>query len=248
MGYADGSIRLFDIDKKNIVGKLQPFNKAEISALNHCKNSSILLAGNNEGQIAVIDLSQLITTRIIEDHKGAAINSLDSVYKSEKQLTCWLASSNDGRISVWHTKCNEDLFQMIDWINFSENVKTEANKVATSPCLTQFVSNSKGDTIAYVGYGGLSKKEILFYSISKKQVIRTMSLSEWPLCMAISSACNLIAFGTKSRLLQLKDYNQASFQDYTQHSDSVSSVCFSSDGKHLYSASYNEIFIWDIKV
>ena len=144
---------------------------------------------------------------------------------------------------------------MIDWINFSDCVKksneaSSSNKetiiIQTRPCLTQFVPNSKGDTLAYVGYG--LKKEILFYSIPKKQVIRVMSLSEWPLCLSISNNCNLIAFGTKSRLLQLKDYNQSTFQDYVQHSDDVSSVCFSNDGKRLFSASFNEIFIWDIKV
>ena len=250
VGYADGSIRIFDLDKKNIACKIQTFNKSEITCLNHCKNSAILLAGSSEGNIAVIDLNQLITTRIIEDHKGAPINSLDSFYKEDKSLSCWLASSNDGRISVWHTKCNEDLFQMIDWISISENSTNEAKKTLRkdwskhSPCLAQFVSNS--DEIAYIGYE--SKKEILFYSMTKKQVTRTMSLSEWPLCMSITNSCDLIAFGTKSRLLQLKDYNKATFQDYTQHSDSVLSVCFSNDGKRLFSTSFNEIFVWDVKI
>ena len=82
----------------------------------------------------------------------------------------------------------------------------------------------------------------------RKQILRSMNLSEWPECMTISPCMNLIVFGTKTRLLQIKDYNHSNFQDYAQHSDSVSAVCFSSDGSKLFSTSYNEIFIWDVLV
>jgi WD40 repeat protein len=217
-----------------------------------------MLAGSIEGSIAIIDLNQAITPRIIQDHTGAPISSIDSVYKEDKKLTCWLASSRDRRVSVWNSKFNEDMFQMIDWLTFpapaftNDSVEMKNSKSSSvkdwfkyPPSLAQFAPNSS-DTIVYVGYA--SQKQILFYSISKKQISRSMSLSEWPECMSISPNCNLIAFGTKSRLLQIKDYNQSTFQDYAQHSDSVSSVCFSGDGKRMFSTSFNEIFIWDVNV
>ena len=219
-----------------------------------------MLAGSAEGSIAIIDLNQSITTRIIQDHKGAPINSIDSVYKEDKKLTCWLASSQDRRVSVWNSKFNEDMFQMVDWLTFPAPAFSNTNEVVEMknsksssakdwfkypPSLAQFAPNSS-DTIVYVGYA--LQKQILFYSVSKKQILRSMSLSEWPECMSISPNCGLIALGTKSRLLQIKDYNQSTFQDYAQHSDSVSAVCFASDGKRLFSTSFNEIFIWDVKV
>lgn len=250
VGYAEGSIRIYDLDKKNIACKIQPFNKFGITCLNHCKNSNILLAGNSEGQIASIDLNQLITTRIIEDHKGVSINSLDSVFRLDKDLTCWLASSNDGRISVWHTKCTEDLFQMIDWINIYDNSSikgSNTDQIKYALCLAQFVPNTASDPIiAYIGCD--RKKEIIFYSINKKQKVRSMDLSELPICMSISNSCDLIGFGTKDRLLQIKDHKKSTFQDFIQHSDSISSVCFSNDGKRFFSTSFNEIFIWDVKI
>ena len=79
-------------------------------------------------------------------------------------------------------------------------------------------------------------------------MVKNPELTEYPQCVSKSSRSNLIAFGTKSRLLQLKDYNRATFQDYAQHSDSVSSVCFSNDCKRLFTAAFNEIFIWDILI
>lgn len=40
-GYSDGSVRLYDIQKKNIVSKMQVLGH-EITALNYCKNSMYL--------------------------------------------------------------------------------------------------------------------------------------------------------------------------------------------------------------
>ena len=37
VGYEDGSIRLYDIDKKNIIYKMKPINSA-VTAINHCRN------------------------------------------------------------------------------------------------------------------------------------------------------------------------------------------------------------------
>jgi hypothetical protein len=41
VGYADGSARLYDIDKKNIIYKIRPLNHS-VTAINHCKNCKFL--------------------------------------------------------------------------------------------------------------------------------------------------------------------------------------------------------------
>lgn len=218
------------------------------------------MAGSVEGLIAVIDLNQGSATRIINDHKPAPITSLESVFSSSKQTTHWLAASKDKRISIWSSKLSEDLFQIIDWLTFPfESVPKEIqnDKLAKKKywskqhtTLAYFLSQSREnnlpDTIVYIGND--VKKQIMFYNFIKKQMLRTMDLTEWPECFCISSRSNLIAFGTKTRLLQIKDVNRGTFQDYAQHSDTVSSVCFSNDGKRLFTTSFNEIFIWDVLV
>jgi WD40 repeat protein len=222
---------------------------------------SICLAGTCEGNIIVIDFVKKIPTRIIDDHKGAKITSLDSFYCENKMLNYWLAVSNDRRISVWSAKWQEELIQMIDWITFpgpllGEKIEPfkELNEIVSKkypPCLAQFeYSNSKTtksiENLVYVGYG--LQKQIIVYNFVKKQVNRTMDLSEWSECFSLSENMNFIALGTRTRLLQLKDYNQSHFQDFSQHSDTVSAMCFSKTDKKLFSAAHNEIFIWDVNV
>ncbi len=190
------------------------------------------------------------------------ISSLDSIFSPTKQLTYWLAASRDRRVSIWSSKLNDNLFQIIDWLTFeteltpkelpSRDKSAKKSFWDKNPNVLAFFApqavNENGtknpDTIVYVGND--PKKQILFYNFSKKQIMRTMDLTEFPECISLSPRSNLIAFGTKSRLLQVKDYNRSTFQDYAQHSDSVSSVCFSNDGKYLFSTAFNEIFIWDI--
>ena len=214
--------------------------------------AQVVLVGSSEGTICVIDLVQRIATRMIEEHLGAPITSLDSFYNETRSQTCWLAASQDRKISVWSAKWHEDSFlQMIDWLTFPAPLQS-GDKIKHSPSLARFEYSSVWDSktnvenLVYVGYG--LQKQIIVYNFIKKQIVRTMDLSEWPQCMCLSNRLKLVAIGTKSRLLQLKDYNQSSFQDYSQHSDTVSAVCFSNDDKKLISAAHNEIFIWDVNV
>lgn len=203
----------------------------------------------------MIDLDQGVLTKTINDHKCAPITSLDSFFIQDKHLTYWLASSRDRRVSVWSCKWSENLVQLLDWLTLPAPIFSETNSskhwLKYPPSIALFECNNPKtnapiETLLYVGYG--LNKEILVYNFVKKQIIRSMSLSEWPECLCVSPKSNFIAFGTKTRLLQIKDYKTGSFQDYAQHSDKVSSVCFSNDGKRLFSTAYNEIFIWDVKV
>jgi WD40 repeat protein len=213
--------------------------------------------GSREGLIAVVDFIKEQVVKLLDDQYGAPITSLDCVWMEEKNQAYWLAASRDRRISVWTSKWTEDFYQMLDWLTFpapaNENLNDakQNNWLDYPPSLAYFepISSNviKSDlNIVYVGYG--LEKQIIFYNLSKKKINRTMSLSEWPECMAIAPNCNLLAFGTKTRLLQIKDYHQATFQDYSQHSDTVQAICFSSNGKKLFSTAFNEIFIWDVSV
>ena len=224
-----------------------------------------MLAGSIEGLIAIIDLNQGTTIRIINDHRSTPISSLESIYSNATQLTYWLAASCDKHVSIWSSKSNDDLFQIIDRVTFqSEQFSKELRSSYKSAknffreknpkVIVFFVpqagheNDTKNPDTIFGNFGNDPKKQILFYNFVKKQIIRTMEITEVPECICISPRSNLIAFGTKSRLLQLKDYNRATFQDYAQHSDSISSVCFSNDGKRLFSTAFNEILIWEVVI
>jgi WD40 repeat protein len=225
---------------------------------NYFSQAQIVLLGSSEGTICIVDLAQRIATRMIEDHCGACITSLDSFYDDARVATCWLACSQDRKISVWSCKWAEDTLQMVDWITFPDTTapssssfksgKTQQTTTVT-PSLARFEHSADGkpaESIVYVGHG--SHKQLTVYNFVKKQIVRTLELSEWPECLCLSNRLSLVAMGTRSRLLQLKDYAQSSFQDYSHHSDTVSAVCFSNDDRKLISTAYNEIFIWDVNV
>ena len=44
------------------------------------------------------------------------------------------------------------------------------------------------------------------------------------------------------------EYHEGSFQDFMGHNDSVNVVKFSEDSKLLFTASYSEIFVWEVQV
>ena len=219
----------------------------------------LVIAGSKEGVIAVLNLKQALTIRIVQDHKGAPITAIDTSFNQNDEMTYWLAASRDRRVSVWKIKKNEEKNDLIDWLTFpapkleinSTNTKISTKKKLESwllypPSLAKFATKINPETLVYVGYG--IQKQISFYCLKTKNIIRNLTINEWPECIAISPKCHLLALGTKTRLLQLKDYNEGSFQDYSQHSDTVSAISFSNDGKRLFSASYSEIFIWNINI
>lgn len=223
--------------------------------------ASNVLVGSLDGQICIVDLSQGVSTQTITEHRGAPITSLDSYYlSSESSATQWLAASRDRRVSVWNLPCTtESKSTLVDWLTFPAPVDTQHLSsdfnywLKYPPSLAQFerqkLNSTSIHTLIYSGYG--LNKELVVYDFVKKQIQRTISLTEWPECWALSTAkktTSLVAIGTKSRLVQIKEMKSGSFQDFALHSDKVSSVCFSRDGKRLFTSSFNEIFIWDVNV
>ncbi len=67
------------------------------------------------------------------------------------------------------------------------------------PSLARF-SPCDPDTIVYVGYG--LERCVQFYSISSRTVFRTLSLTHWSTCFAISPQSHLLAFGSNGTFVR----------------------------------------------
>lgn len=215
-------------------------------------------------------MSQGVSIQTITEHRGAPITSLDSFYSSDDNAVMWLAASRDRRVTVWKssTTNSSSTVHLVDLLTFpaphfaTDLVSHQPDADFTywlkyPPSLAQFErparrsqtakTTSPIETLIYSGYG--LNKEIVVYDFVKKMTVRTIGLSEYPECWAVSSAkTGLIALGTRTRLVQLKEMKSGAFQDFAFHADKVSSACFSRDGKRLFTTSYNEIFIWDVNV
>lgn len=66
------------------------------------------------------------------------------------------------------------------------------------PSLAQF-SPSDPDTVVYTGYG--LERTVQFYSITSQAVLKTLALTHWPTCLAVSPQSHLMAFGSHGTLL-----------------------------------------------
>ncbi|KAH9513092.1 WD repeat-containing protein 90 [Bulinus truncatus] len=256
-GYSDGTIRIFDVNKAEMLLKMHP-HAVTVTAIAFSSDGTMILSGSSDGLIAVSSPTSGITVRIINDHRGVAISNIDVTFAKDIDTgnsapTFWLASSIDRRVSIWSADWPKDVCELIDWLTFpAPAVMPDGSRInrhdqthynLLPPTLAKF-SPDEADTIVYTSYG--MEKCIHFYSLMQKKIMRTIKLTHWALCMAVSPDASLITVGTSERLLKLLDYCEGSFQDFTGHSDSVHSALFSPKGSMLVTVSHNEMFLWDM--
>ncbi|KAJ8318923.1 hypothetical protein KUTeg_004014 [Tegillarca granosa] len=259
-GYSDGTVRMFDINKVEMVLKMHP-HAVSVTAISFSSDGRMIISGGSDGLIAISSPTTGMTVRVINDHKGAPITNLDVTNKQQDQdvgITApllWLATSADRRVSVWSADWSKDFCELVDWLTFPAPAFTPDGSVISKrdqglfgslpPSLAKF-SPDESDIIVYVGYG--LQKHVQYYSLSQRKVVRTAALTHWTTCLDIAPGNSLIAMGANERLLKLLDYYEGSFQDFIGHNDSMNFVKFAPDSKHLYTVSHSEIFIWDVTV
>lgn len=111
------------------------------------------------------------------------------------------------------------------------------------PILARF-SPVDANVVLYTSFG--ESRQINFYSVRHRKVVKRLTLSDWALSMSVSPSGHLIAVGTQRRLLKLIDFEQGTFQDYAAHSDCVRHVCFGGNGDRLFSGGYDDIAVWNV--
>lgn len=257
-GYSDGTIRIFDLGKVEMIMKMQP-HAASVTAISFSAHGRVIISGAEDGLLAISSPSTGLTVRLLNDHKGAPITCIhvssvkDQQYSLSSPLL-WLASSADRRVSIWSADWSKDFCELVDWLTFpAPPIGLDGKAIRRGdpaqfsqlpPSLAQF-SPTDPDVVVYTGYG--MQKVVQFYSLSQKKVIRMAPLTQWVTSMDISPKGHLIAFATEERLVKLMDYSEGSFQDFLGHCDAVNNVKFAPSGELLCSTSHAEILMWDVK-
>lgn len=111
------------------------------------------------------------------------------------------------------------------------------------PTLARF-SPADANVVLFTSFA--ESRQLSFYNVRQRKVIKRLSLSDWALSMSLAPAGHLIAIGTQHRLLKLIDFEQGTFQDYAAHSDSVGQVCFGGNGDLLFSTGHDDIIVWKV--
>ncbi|KAF3853462.1 hypothetical protein F7725_014150, partial [Dissostichus mawsoni] len=233
-GYSDGTLRIFRVSSSEMEMKLHPHQVA-VTAIQYSADGENLLPMNGA------------TIRIIRDHKGAPITTIQCVSEQCKTLELegkemWLAASADRRVSVWAADWLNDKCDLLDWLTFP--APAYIGDDSPPPSLAAFCPADPG-LLVYTGYG--VEKELSFYSLAKKQIIKTIALPDWATCLSLSCHSQLIAVGSKGRVLKLIKSSSGRFQDFLQHSDSLQTCRFSPSGKLLFTVAHNEILLWEVQ-
>ncbi|XP_041363253.1 WD repeat-containing protein 90-like isoform X2 [Gigantopelta aegis] len=221
-GYSDGTVRMFDVNKAEMVLKMHPHAVA-VTAVSFSSDGRMILSGGSDGLIAVSSPTTGMTVRVVGDHKGAVITNIDVTFRQDQDFgisapLLWLACSADRRVSVWSADWSTDFCELVDWLTFPAPAfapdgsileKHDKSQYSTLPPSLAKFSTSEPDIIVYTGYG--MNKCLQFYSLSQRKVVRTTSLTQWTLSLDLAKNTTLIAMGASERLLKLMEYSEGSF-------------------------------------
>ncbi|XP_071395607.1 WD repeat-containing protein 90 [Centroberyx affinis] len=244
-GYSDGTLRIFRLASSEMEMKLNPHAVA-VTAIQYSANGRVILSAGQNGLVAVSSPVNGTTVRVIRDHKGAPITTIQCVSKQYKEFglegnEMWLAASADRRVSVWAADWLKDKCDLLDWLTFPAPAYFEDD--GPPPSLAAFCP-ADPSLVVYTGYG--VEKELSYYSLAKKQVIKKIALPHWATCFSLSDI-HLIAVGSKERVLKLIRSSSGRFQDFLHHSDSLQTCHFSPSGKLLFTVAHNEILLWEVQ-
>ncbi|XP_076826631.1 WD repeat-containing protein 90 [Brachyhypopomus gauderio] len=245
-GYSDGSVRIFCVASAEMKLRLQP-QRSAVCALQYSQRGQVLLSGGRDGDVVVSCPFTGVNLRIINDHKGAPITTIQCTSKQYKEFglegsELWLAVSNDRRVSIWAADWAKDKCELLDWLTFPAPSPPE-DPASLPPSVAAFSPTERG-VVVYTGYA--AQKELTFYCLRKKQVLRTVSLTDWALSLGLCVKGKLLATGSNQRVLKLVDTSSGRFQDFARHSDAVHVCSFSPSGTQLFTAAYSEVFLWTV--
>ncbi|XP_045924452.1 WD repeat-containing protein 90 [Micropterus dolomieu] len=245
-GYSDGTLRIFQLASSEMEMKLHP-HRVVVTAIQYSANGHVILSAGKNGLVAVSSSVNGATIRVIRDHKGAQITTIQCVNEQCKNFglegnEMWLAASSDRRVSVWAADWWKDKCDLLDWLTFP--APAYFGDESPPPSLAAFCP-ADPSLVVYTGYG--VEKELSFYSLVKKQIIKKIALPHWATCISLSCKSQLIAVGSKERVLKLIKSTSGRFQDFLQHSDSLQTCHFSPSGTLLFTVAYNEILLWEVQ-
>nr|XP_040134416.1 WD repeat-containing protein 90 isoform X11 [Ictidomys tridecemlineatus] len=245
-GYSDGTLRVFSIARTSMELKMQP-HRAALMALAFSTDGQTILSGDKDGVVAVSRLRTGITFRVLSDHQGAPISTIQSTSKKYGDLgvegtDLWLAASGDQRISVWASDWLRDCCDLLDWLSFPAPATLETSGLPP-PSLAAFCPWD-GALLVCVGLG--AHEEVVFYSLRQKQVVEKMSLPFFAMSLSLSPGARFIAIGFAECTLRLLDCMSGVAQDFTGHDDSVHLCRFTPSARLLFTAAHNEILVWEV--
>ncbi|KAM4632224.1 WD repeat-containing protein 90 [Discoglossus pictus] len=246
-GYSDGTIRIFSIFNTEMEMKIHP-HPCAVTSIAFSASGEVLMSGGKDGLMAISSPRSGLTIRVINDHKGSPITAIQCTHMKPIGLNLeggelWLAASLDRRVSIWASDWTKNKCELLDWLSFPAPLSPKETD-SSFPSLAAFCPWEPG-TVIYTGFG--IEKEVLFYSLVQKQVMRRIPLTHFATSLSLSPVAPLLVLGNNERLLRLIDTSAGTQQDFAAHDDCIHLCRVSPAGNLLFTASYNQVLVWDMK-
>ncbi|XP_037588185.1 WD repeat-containing protein 90 [Cebus imitator] len=245
-GYGDGSLRIFSVSRTAMELKMHP-HTAALTAVAFSTDGQTVLSGDKDGLVAVSRPCTGMTFRVLSDHQGAPISTIDVTHKECGDLgvegtDLWLVASGDQRVSVWASDWLQNHCELVDWLSFPTPAATETQG-QLPPSLAAFCPWD-GALLMYVGPGVY--KEVIIYNLCEKQVVEKIPLPFFAMSLSLSLSTRLLAIGFAECMLRLVDCATGTTQDFAGHDNAVHLCRFTPSARLLFTAARNEILVWEV--
>uniref|UniRef100_A0A8C0I414 WDR90 4th beta-propeller domain-containing protein n=1 Tax=Balaenoptera musculus TaxID=9771 RepID=A0A8C0I414_BALMU len=245
-GYSDGTLRLFSIPRIAMELKMHP-HSAALTAIAFSADGQTILSGDKDGLVAVSRPRTGMTFRVLSDHRGAPICTIQSTRREygdfgAEGVDLWLAASGDQQVSVWASNWLQDRCELVDWLSFPAPALMEVPS-CLPPSLAAFCP---WDEALLVCAGLGVHHEVVFYSLRQKQVMEKIPLPFFAVSMSLSPGAHLMAIGFSERVLRLVDCASGAVQDFAGHDDSVQLCRFAPSARLLFTVAHSEILVWEV--
>ncbi|XP_055265016.1 WD repeat-containing protein 90 isoform X3 [Moschus berezovskii] len=267
-GYSDGTLRVFSVPRTAVALKMHP-HAAALTALAFSADGQTIVSGDKDGLVAVSRPRTGMTFRVLSNHRGAPICTLQGTRKEcgdfgAEGTDLWLAASGDQRVSVWASDWLQDHCELVDWLSFPAPGLTEVRVPAASwaqyPCLPpctvprqapgclppSLAAFCPWDPALLLCAGLGVYPEVVFYSLHQKQVVEKIPLPFFAVSMSLSPGAHLVAVGFSERVVRLLDCASGAVQDFVGHDDSVQLCRFAPSAQLLFTAAHSEILVWEV--
>ncbi|XP_054570544.1 WD repeat-containing protein 90 [Eptesicus fuscus] len=245
-GYSDGTLRVFNISRISMELKMHP-HLAALTAIAFSADGQTIISGDKNGLVAVSQPRTGLTFRILSDHRGAPISTIQSTSKENgafgvEGTDLWLAASGDQRVSIWASNWLRDCCELVDWLSFPAPILMEASD-CPPPSLAAFCP---WDRTLLVCAGLGPHPEVVFYGLCQKQVVKKIPLPFFAVSLSLSPRAHFMAIGFAERVLRLVDCVSGAAQDFAGHDDWVQLCRFAPSASLLFTAAHNEILVWEV--
>ena len=270
--YENSFIRVYNMSNLKSLGLIQIPNE-DISQFDLCLNNNGIILTTNHDKIYLIQIQNwqplsLLYTDITNNlinylPKNQNCKSIKSKsISNEKSYVC--SCYSDGNVLIFSIeKLNGKIeVNLIDKYNMIEihMSKTEDNNIKEMYAnLSKFKSDYKCSCLFSPTFNGicLSFHECLQFlyirNFEKNENIKIVPLNYFPYSLDVSDNEKHICVGTKDGLLLYITKNEVSYKGgfnldiFEGHYDNVDTVKFSHDSLKLFTTSFNEILVWNVK-